>query len=120
MREILFRGKSIATGRWAYGQYEPNPFVNGNYLIHDTLGDVYQVDPDTVGQYTGLDDATGEKIFEGDVINAEWGARSSAEVVFESGMFKAHGMSLITWVADPFYRCKVIGNIYGKEASDNG
>ena len=73
---------------------------------------VAKVDPATVGQYTGLTDKNGKKIFEGDVINAQWRSRSSAEVVFESGMFKAHGMSLITWIADPFYRCKIIGNIY--------
>jgi hypothetical protein len=120
MREILFRGKRTYDGKWVYGWYCEQPFNRWPLTPCIIPSDMARkgeiryvaVDPDTVGQYTGLDDVTGSKIFEGDVINAQWGSRSSAEVVFESGMFKAHGMSLITWIADPFYRCKIIGNIY--------
>lgn len=120
MREILFRAKSNATQKWVDGFYEPNPFVPGNHLIIDSSGDAYQVDPTTIGQYTGLTDRNGTKIFEGDIINAEWSGEKTAQVVFLNGMFKAHGMSLITWVADPCDGCRVIGNIYDKEASGNG
>jgi hypothetical protein len=128
MREILFRGQHRRYGEqvnmageklppvWVYGgvlQGEGDfSIIYGSKSPDGKFEEKYSVYTETLGQYTGLDDVTGSKIFEGDVINAQWRSRSSAEVVFESGMFKAHGMSLITWIADPFYRCKIIGNIY--------
>ena len=86
MREILFRGKSIH-GEWIYGylnQHRGNirydcdcePIADGCYYINDwqakidtgMYGQDYKVDPDTVGQFTGLTDRNDVKIFEGDII----------------------------------------------------
>ena len=75
MREILFRGKHIATGAWEYGFYVHIPNMRGEdkHLIQtlDEDGDmglIHSVNPATVGQCTGLTDKNGKRIFEGDIL----------------------------------------------------
>lgn len=70
MRDILFRGKRIDNGEWVYGDLyhgkEDNIFIE--YWTVDKEYRPYEVDPKTVGQYTGLDDCKDNKIFEGDIV----------------------------------------------------
>ena len=62
MREILFRGYSKDEEKWVYG------CLTLNYTIIDKCGDEWQVEPSSIGQYTGYRDIDGNKIFEGDVL----------------------------------------------------
>lgn len=115
MREILFRGKREDSKEWVYGYLNRNPWT-----IHVPPADpydnggVYWVVPATVGQYTGLTDKNGVKIFEGDIARYD-DERAVVEWAEDSAMFIVRALygGILTdfsqiWGAD----IEVIGNIH--------
>ena len=91
MREILFRGKRLDNGAWETGSLVivRMDCHDAQYYIADKMTGYHTpVDPSTVGQYTGLKDKNGKRIFDGDVAKVLQGKdKDIAYVGFENGAF---------------------------------
>lgn len=75
-REILFRGKRSDNGEWVYGYLIGNNVIVGKMAYFDDDYFItefwYKVDPETIGQFTGITDKNGTKVFEGDIITVSY------------------------------------------------
>lgn len=111
MREILFRGKRIDNGEWVYGYYKVG--INGRTTIFDLSSEsLHIVIPETVGQYTGINDKYGYKVFEHDKLRGRLFMCTDGVVNYESGIFKVSGVSLCSFFR---HEIEVIGNVHDGE-----
>ena len=132
-REILFRGKSKNGNKWVHGDLI-SPKNNENcYSIFEIGGGCVKVKSDTIGQYIGLKDKNGTRIFAGDIIEVwqthsedkkhyraivEFGNPNAQydwgwQLVFIDKDFSCNS-DILLWIGmeDVGVYCKVIGNIY--------
>lgn len=122
-REILFRGKEVSSQKWVYGFYVHVPcgrFGKDEHIIqtiskNGRMATLYDVNSSTVGQFTGVTDKNGNKIFEGDIVDIlceneetgliEWDKDTARFIVsaysFEADFDNYYGTDL-----------EVIGNIH--------
>lgn len=136
-REILFRGKRIDNGEWVYGQYafllnarteDGEPI---KHMIVDGTPFGQTVDPSTVGQYTGLTDKNGARVFEEDILQIAKKSDTLGTYFFPPVQYPINVVvkwDLCAWMWEvqgkegPYYihfpdawchyECKVIGNIH--------
>ena len=147
MREVLFRGKEVADGKWIEGFYsaeEYNPYSGEVEHIPriQIIGKCVSlgVIPETVGQYTGLTDKNGVKIFEGDILKSTIKIIDCDDEEFSISPYDREDIGIVEWRKDgfmiahksgtwarSFYGCEnyVIGNIHDnskilKGGGDNG
>ena len=126
MREIKFRGKQLGSGEWVYGHFIKTKNHKDNCYI--SQGDPYNdmgmmqgfvnVDPETVGQSTGLKDNNGKEIYEGDILGWMWGGvgqgdgtPAKSEVYFDRYKFAVRtGRTSFGWKLSQ--AAEVIGNVH--------
>ena len=127
MREILFRGKSLKTGEWVHGLITGHkPGASMSFISNADYPWEISVIPETVGQWTGVLDSDGAKIFEGDILEIEKGTRKYRRQVKWFGHVQLPSFELVdtdgfvpggdfpghlVWDEYGAYRY-VIGNIY--------
>lgn len=130
MREILFRGKRKDNGEWAQSHnilqlnndkvYVPNSREEifyaeneaGNVVLIN--GELYSVIPETVGQYTGLHDKNGTKIFEGDIVREYGGEFAQGFYEMDRNLIVEIPNTLANFILGSDCGCKykIIGNIH--------
>lgn len=120
MREILFRGKRMDNGEWVEGNLflpdkkeTPTEICMGTNIVRIN----FDIDPETIGQYTGLTDKNGKKIFEGDIVE---GLDYTAEdggygiIGFDEGAFEVSNNDICGTFYENYWGTdfEIIGNVY--------
>ncbi len=143
MRPIKFRGKRKDNGEWVYGSLIVNPPYDLNDGTHKPSRlynfiqeqkikwnnqercwrfEVYEVDPETVGEFTGLCDKNGKEIYEGDIVKAPAMEENAiGEIIWEMNCFVIKGKMGTTGLTNYGGRFspEVIGSIHDPEPKEN-
>ena len=144
IREVIFRGKRADNGEWIEGYLLGIDWCDkpSTYSIapNTPVSVFYSVLPETVGQYTGLTDKNGVKIFEGDILKSTIKIIDCDDEGFSISHYDEEDIGIVEWRKDgfmiahksgtwarSFYGCEnyVIGNIHDnpdilKGGGDNG
>jgi uncharacterized phage protein (TIGR01671 family) len=104
-KEVLFRGISVDSGQYVYGFYVYNKYLGKHYILEPGFDKDYFKDvvPDSVAQWTGLEDKNGIQIFDGDKMkiiiptDVFWGKNSGMEKIGIVRYEPDYGGYIIEW-----------------------